>query len=72
MIEKLKETFSHAFIFGLGGVLTKLIGFILIPLYTREISVAEYGMTPPPGTVTHPGTVLCASKQACQLLYLVT
>lgn len=44
MIEKLKETFSHAFIFGLGGVLTKLIGFILIPLYTREISVAEYGI----------------------------
>ena len=41
---RLKEAASHTAIYGLGSVLQSLLGFILIPLYTRYFSPALYGI----------------------------
>lgn len=40
----LKSTFRHAAIYGLGIVLSRLIGFIMIPIYTRILTPADYGI----------------------------
>jgi O-antigen/teichoic acid export membrane protein len=44
MLDNLKNTIKGAFIYGFGNLSTKLIGFILIPLYTKKFTVAEYGI----------------------------
>jgi O-antigen/teichoic acid export membrane protein len=44
MIDNLKNTAKGALIYGLGNLSTRLIGFILIPLYTSKFTVAEYGV----------------------------
>jgi O-antigen/teichoic acid export membrane protein len=41
---KVKETFVHGVVYGLGEVATKLVGFILIPLYTSHLSTSDYGI----------------------------
>jgi O-antigen/teichoic acid export membrane protein len=38
------DTVKHGLVFGLGSLANKLIGFLLIPLYTRVLSPAEYGL----------------------------
>lgn len=44
MIKKVKHTLRHSIIYGLGHVGAKLIGVVLLPLYTRYIAVSEYGI----------------------------
>lgn len=44
MLNKIKFTLKHSAIYGLGSVTTKLIGFVLLPLYTKHITVSEYGI----------------------------
>ena len=44
MILKLKTTLKHTTIYGFGNAATKLIGVVLLPLYTKELSVSEYGV----------------------------
>jgi O-antigen/teichoic acid export membrane protein len=44
LLEKLKEVGSHSIIYGLGGALQSILGFILIPLYTRYFSADLYGV----------------------------
>lgn len=44
MLTQLKKTFTHSAIYGLGNMATKLIGLILLPLYTDYLSVSEYGI----------------------------
>jgi len=44
MLKNVKKTVSHSAIYGLGNLTTKLIGIVLLPLYTKHISVAEYGV----------------------------
>ena len=44
IINYLKKTGKHYLIYGLGNVISKMIGFILIPLYTRVLSTEEYGI----------------------------
>jgi O-antigen/teichoic acid export membrane protein len=44
MLDKLKRTVKHSAIFALGKVGSKLVGFILLPIYTKEIAVADYGV----------------------------
>lgn len=39
-----KQLGKHSVIYGLGSVLTKLLGFVLLPIYTRQLSVADYGL----------------------------
>lgn len=44
MVESLKNLLGHAMNYGLGSVLPQLIGFLLIPLYTRFLSPTDYGI----------------------------
>lgn len=43
MKEFLKGLGKHSFIYGLGDMLSKTVGFFLIPLYTRYLETWEYG-----------------------------
>ncbi len=43
MLNKLKHTFKHTFIYSIGNVSLKLIGIVLLPLYTTHLDSAEYG-----------------------------
>ena len=40
----LKNLIKNAAIYGLGNISTHLVGFILIPLYTKHMEVREYGV----------------------------
>lgn len=44
MFKELKKLSKHYTIYALGGIIGKAIGFIMIPVYTRFISPAEYGI----------------------------
>jgi len=44
MRNKLKNTIKHTAIYSFGNIATKLIGIVLLPLYTKHITVAEYGV----------------------------
>ena len=45
MIKDIKSSFKHSLIYGLGNLATKLVGFVLIPIYTdaKYLSVTDYG-----------------------------
>lgn len=43
MWDELKKLFKHSTIYGVGGLLGKLAGFLLIPFYTHYLSTHEYG-----------------------------
>jgi len=43
-MQLLKPTIKHSIVYGLGNLFSKLIGFILLPLYTTHISVSDYGV----------------------------
>lgn len=40
---KFKELFGHGAVYGIGSVLQALLGFILIPLYTKNLTPEMYG-----------------------------
>jgi O-antigen/teichoic acid export membrane protein len=44
MLSDFRKLFRQSLIYGLGTFSTKLAGFVLIPLYTRHFSVAEFGI----------------------------
>jgi O-antigen/teichoic acid export membrane protein len=44
MIGTLKHLIKHSAIYGMGGVLNKLIGFVLLPIYTRYLTPTDYGI----------------------------
>jgi O-antigen/teichoic acid export membrane protein len=44
MIEDLKSILKHTSIYSLGNILQKMIGFVMIPVYTRFLSPADYGV----------------------------
>ncbi len=44
MLSRLKSTAKNSFIYGIGNLSTKLIGLILLPLYTHILPVGEFGM----------------------------
>lgn len=39
-----KKIFSHSIIYGLGDIIRKCLGFLLIPIYTHILSPADYGV----------------------------
>jgi O-antigen/teichoic acid export membrane protein len=55
LFEKFKETGKHGIIFGVGSILHKLIAFVLLPVYTTQIEVSEYGAL---GLILTVGSVL--------------
>ena len=44
MIEDFRKLFRQSVIYGLGTLSTKLVGFVLIPLYTKSFSIAQFGV----------------------------
>ncbi len=44
MLAEFRKLFRLSAIYGLGTLSTKLAGFVLIPLYTRSFSVAQFGV----------------------------
>jgi len=44
MISELKKFLKHSFIYGMGTLLSKIVGFLLIPLYTRYLTTSDYGV----------------------------
>jgi O-antigen/teichoic acid export membrane protein len=44
MLETIKHLTKHSIVYGLGGTLNKLIGFFLLPVYTRLLTPADYGI----------------------------
>jgi O-antigen/teichoic acid export membrane protein len=44
MLSRLRSTAKNSFIYGIGNLSTKLIGLILLPLYTHILPVGEFGM----------------------------
>ena len=44
MLKDLRYTAKHIVIYSIGNLSTKLIGFILLPLYTDHLTTSEYGM----------------------------
>lgn len=44
LYEKLKETARETAIYGVGSVLNKVAGFLLLPLYTKFLTPAEFGV----------------------------
>ncbi|MCX6232795.1 MAG: polysaccharide biosynthesis C-terminal domain-containing protein [Bacteroidetes bacterium] len=44
MLKSLKSSFTNTLIYGVGNLATKLVGFILIPIYVKYFSTATYGV----------------------------
>jgi len=44
LFEKIKEIGQHGIVFGLGTLLQRAIGFVLIPLYTTHLTTSDYGV----------------------------
>jgi O-antigen/teichoic acid export membrane protein len=44
MLTILRSTVKNTFIYSLGTLSSRLAGFVLIPLYTKKLSVGEYGV----------------------------
>ena len=44
MLPVLKRTITHTAVYSLGNIAAKLIGVILLPVYTTHISLADYGV----------------------------
>ena len=44
MFNQIKSTFRQTIIYSLGNLSSKVIGFILLPLYTDYLSINEYGI----------------------------
>jgi len=43
MIDKLKNTAKHTFVYSLGNLSTKVVGLVLLPLYTAKLTLLDYG-----------------------------
>jgi O-antigen/teichoic acid export membrane protein len=44
MLNKLKSTFKQTVIYSVGNFSSKIVGFILIPIYTNQLSVEDFGV----------------------------
>jgi len=44
VLDQVKKTVKHSIIYSVGNAANKLVGFILLPLYTSTFSVAVYGV----------------------------
>ena len=43
MFERLKQLAGHSAVYGLGGLVSRVLAVLLLPLYTRYLSVSDYG-----------------------------
>ncbi len=43
MLDQIKKTASHTLVYSLGNISTKIVGLLLLPLYTGKLSLLNYG-----------------------------
>ena len=43
MLSSLKRLSKHSAVYGLGHIVTRVVNFLLLPLYTNKLSAAEFG-----------------------------
>ena len=44
MFDKIKRLGSHVIIYGFGNAGTRMVGFLLIPVYSRYLTPEDYGV----------------------------
>lgn len=44
MLTNLKSTVKNSIIYSLGNITTKIIGLVLLPIYTKHLTVSDYGI----------------------------
>lgn len=44
LLEEIKKLGKHSIVYGFGSLLSRLLGFILLPIYTRYLTPADYGV----------------------------
>src|SRR5205823_477967 len=44
VFDRLKELLRHSAIYGLGSIVARIVGVLLLPLYTRYLSPSDYGL----------------------------
>src|SRR3954452_15262816 len=44
MLERLKELARHSAIYGLGSIVARILGVLLLPLSTRYLTPGDYGL----------------------------
>jgi O-antigen/teichoic acid export membrane protein len=44
MFERIKELLRHSAIYGVGSIVARFLGVLLLPLYTRYLSPSDYGL----------------------------
>ncbi|HEX6664848.1 MAG TPA: oligosaccharide flippase family protein, partial [Gaiellaceae bacterium] len=44
MFERIKELLRHSAVYGLGSIVARILGVLLLPLYTRYLSPGDYGL----------------------------
>jgi O-antigen/teichoic acid export membrane protein len=44
VLDRLKELFRHSAIYGLGSIVARILGVLLLPLYTRYLTPGDYGL----------------------------
>jgi O-antigen/teichoic acid export membrane protein len=44
VLDRLKELLRHSAIYGLGSIVARVLGVLLLPLYTRYLSPSDYGL----------------------------
>lgn len=44
MYQQIKTTIKHTFIYGFGNLSSKLVGLILLPIISRELTVSQFGI----------------------------
>lgn len=44
MLDSLRHTFKHSFIYSIGNLSAKIVGLVLLPLYTAHLTTSQYGI----------------------------
>src|SRR3982751_5274925 len=44
MFSRIKELLRHSAVYGLGSIVARIVGVLLLPLYTRYLSPTDYGL----------------------------
>src|SRR5213083_546592 len=57
---RLRELFRHSAIYGLGSIVARILGVLLLPLYTRYLSPSDYGLIETLGALAAVLTALVA------------
>ncbi|MFO7863912.1 MAG: oligosaccharide flippase family protein [Salinivirgaceae bacterium] len=68
MLNKLRNTLKHSIIYSFGNLSTKIVGLILLPLYTSELTSAEYGILSLLEVTSQLLTVIVGLRMATALL----